>query len=109
MSWQHQKSYQSKITEWQKKAHHAQAESGAGRQQEYALMQQNYQSRKDALQQEFGIRIRRPQDSIRKRIEEFLKEYKSRRPIPSSLPTIPAPFIYYKDTSTISLPTCWKG
>ncbi|HZE83591.1 MAG TPA: OmpH family outer membrane protein [Puia sp.] len=93
-----QKSYQSKITEWQKKGTTmTQAESEQA-QQEYALMQQNYQSRKDALQQELYKNTEDLKTSIRKRIEEFLKEYNKQKTYSFIFAYDPSSFIYYKDT-----------
>ncbi|HMH24199.1 MAG TPA: OmpH family outer membrane protein [Puia sp.] len=93
-----EKTYQKKISEWQKKGTAmTQAESEQA-QQEYALMQQNFQSRKDALQQELYKNTEDLKTSIRKRIEEFLKDYNKQKTYSFIFAYDPSSFIYYKDT-----------
>jgi outer membrane protein len=93
-----EKTYQKKISEWQKKGTAmTQAESEQA-QQEYALMQQNFQSRKDALQQELYKNTEDLKTSIRKRVEEFLKDYNKQKTYSFIFAYDPSSFIYYKDT-----------
>lgn len=93
-----EKSYQKKIQQWQQKGNTmTQAESQQA-QQEYALMQQNFQSRKDALQQELYKNTEDLKTSIRKRIEEFLKEYNKQKNYSFIFAYDPSSFIYYRDT-----------
>jgi outer membrane protein len=93
-----EKTYQRKISEWQKKGSAmTQAESEQA-QQEYAVMQQNFQSRKDALQQELYKNTEDLKTSIRKRIEEYVKEYNKQKSYSFIFAYDPSSFIYYKDT-----------
>ncbi len=90
--------YQKKIQEWRQKGNAmTQAESEQA-QQEYQAMQQNLQSRKDALQQELFKKTEDLKTSIRKTIEEYVKDYNKQRTYSFIFAYDPSSFIYYRDT-----------
>ena len=90
--------YQKKIQEWRQKGNTmTQAESEQA-QQEYQSMQQNLQSRKDALQQELFKKTEDLKTSIRKTIEEYVKDYNKQRTYSFIFAYDPSSFIYYRDT-----------
>jgi outer membrane protein len=90
--------YQKKIQEWREKGNTmTQAESEQA-QQEYQSMQQNLQSRKDALQQELYKKTEDMRTSIRKAIEEYLKDYNKQRTYAFIFAYDPGSYIYYRDT-----------
>lgn len=90
--------YQKKIQEWRQKGNTmTQAESEQA-QQEYQAMQQNLQSRKDALQQELFKKTEDLKTSIRKTIEEYVKDYNKQRTYSFIFAYDPSSFIYYRDT-----------
>jgi outer membrane protein len=91
-------SYQKKIQEWrQKGTNMTQAESEQA-QQEYQSMQQNLQSRKDALQQALYKTTEDMRTSIRKTIEEYVKEFNKQRTYAFVFAYDPSSYIYYRDT-----------
>ncbi len=90
--------YQKKIQEWRAKGNTmTQAESEQA-QQEYQAMQQNMQSRKDALQQELYKKTEDMRTSIRKTIEEYVKEFNKQRTYAFIFAYDPSSYIYYRDT-----------
>ena len=94
-----QKTYEKKITEWQKKGTTmSQAESEQA-QQEYALMQQNYQTRKQSLQEELFKNNEDLKSDIRKKIEVFLKEYNKQKNYSFIFAYESNSFMYAKDTT----------
>jgi outer membrane protein len=94
-----EKTYQKKISEWQKKGTAmSQAESEQA-QQEYTLMQQNYQSRKQSLQEELFKHNEDMKSNIRKKIEDFLRDYNKQKNFSFIFSYEPGSFIYYKDTA----------
>jgi outer membrane protein len=89
---------QKKVEGWrQKGATMTQAESQEA-QQEYAAMQQNFQSRKDALSQELYKNTEDLKTNIRRKIEDFLKEFNKQKMYSFIFEYDPSSFIYYKDT-----------
>jgi outer membrane protein len=70
-----QKNYEKKITEWQKKGNAMTATENQEAQQEYAQMQQTYQMRKQSLQESLLKNNEDLKADIRKKIEEYLKDY----------------------------------
>jgi outer membrane protein len=89
---------QKKVEGWrQKGATMTQAESQEA-QQEYAAMQQNFQSRKDALSQELYKNTEDLKTNIRKKIEDFLKDFNKQKMYSFIFEYDPSSFIYYKDT-----------
>ena len=86
-----EKSYQKKITEWQKKAPTMSQTESQQAQQEYAQMQQSYQIRKQSLQESLLKHNEDLKADIRKKIEDYLKEYNKRKAITISFLTKPIP------------------
>ena len=70
-----EKNYQKKISEWQKKAPTMSRTESEQAQQDYAQMQQNYQIRKQTLQESLLKHNEEMKADIRKKIEDYLKEY----------------------------------
>jgi outer membrane protein len=93
-----EKSYQKKISEWQKKGSSmSQAESEQA-QQEYAQMQQAYQIRKQTLQESLLKHNEDLKADIRKKIEEYLKDYNREKGYNYIISYESNSFIYVKDT-----------
>lgn len=91
--------YQRKIREWQQKGASMSQSEGEAAQKEYGQMQQNYQSRKMALEQQL---LKDQQDlkaSIKDKIEKFLKNYNKDRAYSYIFSYEPDVLIYYKDTA----------
>jgi outer membrane protein len=94
-----EKNYQKKITEWQKKAPTmSQAESQEA-QQEYTQMTQNYQARKQTLQESLMKHNEDLKADIRKKIEDYLKEYNKVKGYNYIISYEVNSFIYIKDTA----------
>jgi outer membrane protein len=94
-----EKNYQRKITEWQKKAPTMSQAEGQEAQQEYAQMQQNYQMRKQTLQESLLKHNEDLKADIRKKIEDFLKEYNKVKGYNYIISYDANSFIYLKDTA----------
>jgi outer membrane protein len=67
-------------------------------QQEYAQMQQNYQMRKQSLQESLLKHNEDLKSDIRKKIEDYLKEYNKDKGYNYIISYDANSFIYYKDT-----------
>jgi outer membrane protein len=93
-----EKEYQRKISEWQKKGTSMSASESEKAQQEYAGMQQNYQSRKQTLSEQLYKYNEDLKSDIRKKIEEFLKDYNKQMNYSFIFAYEPSSFMYYKDT-----------
>jgi outer membrane protein len=94
-----EKGYQKKIAEWQKKGNTmSQAESEQA-QQEYSQMQQNYQAKKQTLQESLLKHNEDLKADIRKKIEEYLKEYNKEKGFSYIISYESNSFIYVKDTT----------
>jgi outer membrane protein len=94
-----EKNFQKKIAEWQKKGTiMSQAESEQA-QQEYAVMQQTYQTRKQSLQEELFKYNEDLKSDIRKKIEVFLKEYNKQKNYSFIFAYESNSFMYAKDTT----------
>jgi outer membrane protein len=93
-----EKGYQKKIQEWQKKGNTMTPAESEQAQQEYTVMQQNFQTRKDALQQDLYKNTEDLKNSIRKRIEDYVKDYNKQRVYAFIFAYDPSSFVYYKDT-----------
>ncbi len=94
-----EKSYQKKIAEWQKKAPTMSQTEGQEAQQEYAQMQQNFQIRKQTLQESL---IKHNEDlkiDIRRKIEDYLKEYNKTKGYNYIISYDANSFIYLNDTA----------
>ncbi len=94
-----EKGYQKKIAEWQKKGNTmSQAESEQA-QQEYAQMQQSYQAKKQTLQESLLKHNEDLKADIRKKIEEYLKEYNKGNQFSYIISYESNSFIYVRDTT----------
>lgn len=94
-----EKSYQKKIAEWQKKAPTMSQTEGQEAQQEYAQMTQNYQMRKQTLQESLMKHNEDLKTDIRRKIEEYLKEYNKTKGYNYIISYDANSFIYLKDTA----------
>jgi outer membrane protein len=94
-----EKSYQKKISEWQKKASTMTPAEGQEAQQEYAQMQQNYQTRKQTLQESLMKHNEDLKADIRKKIEDYLKEYNKNKGYNYIISYEANSFIYIRDTA----------
>ena len=94
-----EKSYQKKIAEWQKKAPTMSQTEGQEAQQEYAQMQQNYQIRKQTLQESLMKHNEDLKSDIRRKIEDYLKDYNKSKGYNYIISYDANSFIYLKDTA----------
>ena len=94
-----EKNYQKKISEWQKKAPTMSQTESQEAQQEYAQMQQNYQMRKQTLQESLMKHNEDLKTDIRKKIEDYLKEYNKTKGYNYIISYDANSFIYLKDTA----------
>jgi outer membrane protein len=94
-----EKSYQKKISEWQKKAPTMSPTESQEVQQEYAQMQQNYQLRKQTLQESLMKHNEDLKADIRKKIEDYLKEYNKEKGYNYIISYEANSFIYIRDTA----------
>jgi outer membrane protein len=94
-----EKSYQKKIAEWQKKAPTMSQTEGQEAQQEYAQMQQNFQIRKQTLQEALMKHSEELKTDIRKKIEDYLKEYNKTKGYNYIISYDANSFIYLRDTA----------
>jgi outer membrane protein len=94
-----EKGYQQKITEWQKKAPTMSQTESQEAQQEYAQMQQNYQMRKQTLQESLLKHNEDMKADIRKKIEDYLKEFNKGKGYNYIISYEANSFIYIKDTA----------
>jgi len=93
-----ERSYQKKINEWQQKgASMSQAETDAA-QRENAQMQQNYQARKQAMEESFAKQSMEFKKDIKNKIEAFLKTYNKEKNYSYVLSYEPD-FIFLRDTT----------
>ena len=93
-----ERNYQKKISEWQKKGSTMTPAEGEQAQKEYATMQQNYQLRKQALQEELFRHNEDLKADIRKRIEIYLQEYNKQKKFSYIFAYESNSFMYSKDT-----------
>jgi outer membrane protein len=93
------RSNQKKIEAWRQKGNAMTQAEGEQAQQEYAQMQQTFQSRKQALEQELYKNTEDLKTNIRKKIEVFLKEYNKEKNYSYIFAYDPSSFIYNKDTT----------
>ena len=94
-----EKSYQKKISEWQKKAPTMSQTESQQAQQEYAQMQQNYQIRKQTLQESLMKHNEDLKTDIRRKIEDYLKEYNKTKGYNYIISYDANSFIYLRDTA----------
>jgi outer membrane protein len=93
-----QNKYQKKIADWQQKGSTMTQAEGQQAQQEYAEMQQTFQARKEALQEELAKKNGQVMTDIKLKIETFLKEYNKQKNYSFIMAYEPNSFIYYKDS-----------
>lgn len=87
-----------KIDAWRQKGNAmTQAESEQAN-QEYGTMQQEFQNRKQQLEQDLYKETEARKTNIRKKVEEFLKDYNKQRNYSFIFEYDPGSFIYYKDS-----------
>jgi len=94
-----EKNYQKKISEWQKKAPTMSQTESQEAQQEYAQMQQNYQMRKQTLQESLMKHNEDLKTDIRRKIEDYLKEYNKTKGYNYIISYDANSFIYLRDTA----------
>ncbi len=94
-----EKGYQKKITEWQKNAKTMTQTENEQAQQEYAQMQQNYQARKQSLQESLLKHNEDLKADIRKKIQDYLKEYNKDKGFNYIISYEANSFIYVRDTA----------
>lgn len=93
------RSNQKKVEGWRQKGNTMTPSETEQAQQEYQAMQQTFQSRKSALEQELYKNTEDLKNNIRRKIEDFLKEYNKQKAYSFIFAYDPSsPFIYYKDT-----------
>ena len=92
------RSNQKKVEAWRAKGNTMTQAEGEQAQQEYAGMQQNFQNRKAALEQELYKKTEDLKTRIRKEIEDYLKDYNKQKSYSYIFEYDPSSFVYYKDT-----------
>ena len=93
-----EKSYQKKVNEWQQKGPSMSQSEADAAQRENAQMQQNYQVRKQTLEESFARQSMEFKKDIKKKIEDFLREYNKDQTYSYILSYEPD-FIFYRDTT----------
>ncbi|MFI5193319.1 MAG: OmpH family outer membrane protein [Chitinophagales bacterium] len=94
-----EKGYQKKISEWQKKGNTMSQTESEQAQQEYAQMQQAYQVRKQTLQESLLKHNEDLKADIRKKIEDYLRDYNKGKEYNYIISYESNSFIYVKDTA----------
>lgn len=92
------KNYQRKVDAWRQKGNTMTQAEAEQAQQEYAKDQQDYQSRKQILEQEYYKFTEELKTGIRKKVEEYLGVYNKERNFSFIVEYDPGSFIYYKDS-----------
>lgn len=94
-----QNSYQKKIKEWQDKGPNMSQSEGEAAQREYAQMQQRYEQKQISLEQDLQKQKLDMMTDIRKKIEDYLKEYNKEKGYAFILSYEPGFMLYYKDST----------
>jgi len=94
-----QDSYQKRIRELQAKSPTMTQSEGEAAQREYAQMQQKYQQRQVAMEQELKRSQIDLMNDVRGRIENYLKEYNKQHGYAFILSYEPGFMLYYKDST----------
>ena len=94
-----QDSYQKRIKELQAKGPTMTQTEGEAAQREYAQMQQKYQQRQMAMEQELKKRQVDMMTDVRNKIENYLKDYNKEHGYAFILSYEPGFMLYYKDTT----------
>ncbi len=103
-----ERSYQKKISEWQQKGNTmSQAEAEAAN-KEYQQMQQRFVTRKQEMEQKMENLKRDEMGKLRKKLEDFLKEYNKDKRYDYIFSYAPE-FMFYKDTVYNITPDLIKG
>jgi outer membrane protein len=89
---------QKKVEAWRQKGNTMTPAESEQAQQEYQAMQQAFQSRKSALEQELYKNTEDLKTNIRRKIEDFVKDYNKQKGYSFIFAYDPSSFIYYKDT-----------
>jgi len=89
---------QKKVEAWRQKGNAMTQAEGEQAQQDYAKMQQDFQARKQQLEQELYKTSEDFKTKIRKRVEEYLKDFNSQGKYSFIFSYDPSSFIYYKDS-----------
>jgi outer membrane protein len=89
---------QQKIEGWRQKGNTMTQAEGEQAQRDYQTMQQEFQSRKQTLEQALYKSTEDLKTSIRKKIEEFLRDYNKQKNYSYIIEYDPNSFIYTKDT-----------
>lgn len=92
------KANQKKMEVWRQKGNSITQAEAEQAQQEYAALQQNFNARKDALSQEMYKFTDDFKINIRKRIEDFLKDFNKQKTYSFIFAYDPNSLMYYKDT-----------
>lgn len=90
---------QKKVEAWRQKGNTMTQAEGEQAQQEYQAMQQNFQSRKQALEQELYKSTEDLKANIRRKIEDFLKDYNKQKNFSYIIQYDASSFIYNKDST----------
>ena len=89
---------QKKIEEWRQKGNNMTQAEGEQAQQEYQAMQQNFASRKQALEQQLYKEEEDLRTTIRKKVEDYLKDYNKQKNFSYIIAYDANSFVYNKDT-----------
>ncbi|MHA4808510.1 OmpH/Skp family outer membrane protein [Flavitalea flava] len=103
------RSNQKKVEAWRQKGSAMTQGESEQAQQEYQTMQQTFQSRKTALEQELYKNTEDLKTNIRKKIEDYLKEYNKLKSYSFIFAYDPSSFIYNKDTLYNITPDLLQG
>lgn len=93
-----QTSYQKKIREWQERGPNMTQAEGEAAQREYAQMQQRFEQRQLTLEQDLQKHKMDMMNDVRKKIEDYLKEYNKDKGYAFILSYEPGFMLYYKDS-----------
>ena len=93
-----ERTYQQKVTAWQQKGPTMSQTEANAAQRENAQMQQNYQVRKQNLEEAYTKQSMEFRKNIKQKIEEYLQEYNKDKNYSYILSYEPD-FIYYRDTT----------
>lgn len=100
---------QKQLETWRAKGNTMTQAEGEQAQAEYQRMQQEFQSRKTALEQDLYKQTEELKTNIRKEIEDFLKTYNKNKKYAFIFAYDPNSFIYAKDTSYNITPDLLEG
>jgi len=89
---------QKQVEAWRQKGNAMTQAEGEQAQQEYQAMQQTFQGRKTALEQELYKNTEDLKTNIRRKIEDFLKDYNKEKKYSFIFAYDPSSFIYAKDS-----------